>query len=211
MKLLIFVIVIFAVVAAITGGKKGNRRRKRSRSFKEPASYGWTRESEPVSGRLNDFLATGNERADEAQSPYRDKFRLLNNTEMALYLRLVEAVPAMLIFSQVSMSQIFHIRGFTQLNEVGKKSVDFLICRRSDSSIVAALEFNGPTHMGEKQKLSDEKKRAALEEAGIPLLVITEVPLPNVTTLRRMLAPHIIERKKYETERDKRLKRRPSA
>ena len=42
---------------------------------------------------------------------YRDKFRLLNNTELALYRRLTEAVPAMLVFSQVSMSQLFHIKG----------------------------------------------------------------------------------------------------
>lgn len=97
-----------------------------------------------------------------------------------------------------------------QIGEVGRKSIDFLICRADDTSIVAAIELNGPMHEKEKQKVSDAKKQAALEEAGIPLIVIKPDEVPEVTELRKLLAPHIVERRKYEAERDKRLQRNPS-
>lgn len=143
------------------------------------------------------------------RAQYMDKFRLLNKSEQELLQRLEEAMPAMRVFSQVSMSQLFHIGyrkdAFRQLGEIGRKSVDFLVCRRTDTSIVVAIELNGPTHEQEKQRISDEKKRAALEEAGIPLLVFYPDNLPDVATLRAAIAPFIIQRKQYEAERDERL------
>lgn len=143
---------------------------------------------------------------------YRDKFQLLNKTELALYRKLTEAVPAMLVFSQVSMSQLFHINsfrkdGFLQIATIGRKSVDFLICRQ-DTSIVLAVEFNGPTHEKAAQKGRDEKKKAALEEAGIPLIVFTPENLPaDVQALRRVLAPYVVERKNNEAARNERIRK----
>ncbi len=145
------------------------------------------------------------------RAQYMDKFRLLNKSEQELLQRLEEALPALRVFSQVSMSQLFHIGyrkdAFRQLGEIGRKSVDFLVCRRTDTSIVVAIELNGPTHEQEKQRISDEKKRAALEEAGIPLLVFYPNDLPDVATLRAAIAPFIVQRKQYEAERDERLGR----
>lgn len=140
---------------------------------------------------------------------YKDKFTLMNKSEHLLFTRLVEAAPAMLVFSQVSMSQLFHINskrgnGFLQVAEIGRKSIDFLICR-SDTSIVLAIELNGPTHEREAQKARDEKKRIALEEAGIPLIVLDPACIPEVIELRRKIAPMILERKQAETERNERV------
>lgn len=146
------------------------------------------------------------------RAQYRDKFFLLNKSEMRLYQCLQEAAPALLIFSQVSMSQLFHINrfqkgGLKSLGEIGRKSVDFLLCRADDSSILLAIELNGPTHEEAEQKAGDEKKRIALQEAGIPLVVLYPSDLPDVAGMRRILAPHIIERKKYEAVRNERLQR----
>lgn len=143
---------------------------------------------------------------------YRDKFQLLNKTELALYRKLTEAVPAMLVFSQVSMSQVFHINsfrkdGFLQVATIGRKSIDFLICRQ-DTSIVLAIELNGPTHERAAQRERDEKKRAALEEAGIPLIVFTPDDIPaDVQELRRTLAPYVVERKNNEAARNERIRK----
>lgn len=145
---------------------------------------------------------------------YMDKFNLLNKTELELFNRIQEATPALLVFSQVSMSQVFffHPRArdtFSKLGEVGRKSIDFLLCRRDDTSIVAAIELNGPTHERPAQQVSDVKKRAALEEAGIPLMIYTPDQLPDVDTIRRTIAPLIVERLKYEAEKRERMHKKP--
>ncbi len=149
--------------------------------------------------------------AEERERPkYRDKFQLLNKTEQELYKRLVEATPALVVLAQVSMSQLFHLNrrdGYLQLGEIGRKSIDFLLCRQ-DFSIVAAIELNGPTHETEKQKRADETKRRTLEDAGIPLAVFFPNDLPDVTTIRRTIAPYIVERRQYEEERDARYRRK---
>lgn len=141
---------------------------------------------------------------------YMDKFQLMNKSEQLLFARLKEAAPALLVFAQVSMSQLFHItnqkrNSFMQLGEIGRKSVDFLLCRE-DTSILIAIELNGPTHEREDQRKRDEKKQAALEEAGIPLAIFTPSEIPNVPELRKILAPHIVERRNNEAERNERVK-----
>lgn len=142
---------------------------------------------------------------------YIDKFELMNRTERELFRRLQEAAPALLIFAQVSMSQLFWItrkrkNSFLQVNEIGRKSVDFLLCDPDDTSIVMAVELNGPTHEKEHQRQRDEVKQRALEEAGIPLAVFTPDNIPDVKQLRHILAPHIVKRTRYEAEKRERLK-----
>lgn len=154
------------------------------------------------------------EATEEREKPkYLDKFHLLNKYEQTLYFRLVEAMPALIVLSQVSLSQVFHIKGkggYLQVNEIGKKSLDFLICRQ-DFSIVVAIELNGPTHEKEVQKKRDEKKRMALEEAGIPLMVYYPDELPEVAEIRRTIAPLIVERREYESEKQERIAQKTEA
>jgi hypothetical protein len=149
------------------------------------------------------------------KSKYLDKFQLLNKSEFELYQRIQEAAPKLICFCQVSMSQVFFFfpgrkDTFTKLGEIGRKSIDFLLCRQDDTSIVAAIELNGPRHGEADQKISDEKKKAALEEAGIPLLVFTPNPLPDVKTIRDALAPMMVERRKYEAEKKERIQKKES-
>ncbi|HZX32357.1 MAG TPA: DUF2726 domain-containing protein [Rhodocyclaceae bacterium] len=152
------------------------------------------------------------EKPKSQRAQYRDKFRLMNKSEHQLYCTLVEALPNMIVLSQVSMSQVFHIDrfkkgSFQQLGEIGRKSIDFLICRKNDTSIVTAIELNGPTHEKADQKISDEKKRTALAEAGIPLAIFYPNELPDVEAIRKIMARHIVERRKYEAARNQKLHR----
>lgn len=135
---------------------------------------------------------------------YKDKPQLLNKSEQKLFSQLREAAPKLLILSQVSMSQLFDItgeKGFLQVGEIGRKSVDFLICRE-DTSIMLAIELNGPMHEKASQKIGDEKKRIALEEAGIPLIIIKPNAIPDVISLRKILAQHIVARTKHEATKN---------
>jgi len=134
------------------------------------------------------------------QDKFQDKFSLLNKGEQTLYNMLCKAAPDYIVFSQVSMSQIFNIPEYkkAQIAIIGKKSVDFLLCRKDDTSIVLAIELNGPMHDSNEQKSSDETKQAALTEAGIPLVIIELGNIPNQKELGKLLASNVVDRKKNE-------------
>lgn len=148
---------------------------------------------------------------ENKRSQYKDKSHLLNKCEQELYSRLREAAPKLHIHTQVSMSQLFNItgkNGFLQVGEIGRKSVDFLLCKE-DSSIMLAIELNGPTHEKASQKIGDEKKQIALKEAGIPLIIIKPEAIPDVDSLRKILAPHIVTRTKHEAAKDRKTQPQP--
>lgn len=203
---LIYLAIAVVIGIAISLEKKP-KKRKEARARPKAPEKPWER-----LGFKRTFTEPPPEPQKKFTSPYRDKFELLNAVELTLYERLVEATPALIVFSQVSMSQILFINERTRgrwpkLKEIGWKSVDFLIVRREDTSIVAAIELNGRHHENAVQIAKDKVKRNALEQAGIPLIVIEARNIPDVTNLRKLLAPHIVARRNYESERDARLHR----
>ena len=78
-----------------------------------------------------------------------------------------------------------------KLNAVARKSVDFLVCRRADFFIIAAVELNGPMHHLARQKKADSVKAHALQSAGIPLLIYTPDKLPSVFEIKQDFAPFL--------------------
>lgn len=194
-KVLIGLLVFAAFLALITPAKSRRRRK--------PG---------PEYDRRNQALKERDEKGYGREKPrYRDKFNLLNKAEQELFQRLTSAMDGMHVFTQVSMSQLFHISGSTrdkyvQIGEVGRKSVDFLICRR-DFSIVLAVELNGPMHGYEDRKKSDETKARTLEDAGIPLAIFYPDKLPTTEQLAEELKPLIKKREEYEKTRDWRYSR----
>lgn len=135
---------------------------------------------------------------EKKRDKYLSKFQLLNKTEQNLYKQLCTAAPKLIVFSQVSMSQIFHEPNKKQLFAIEKKSIDFLLCRKSDTSMLLAIELNGPHHNKETQQIGDEIKKAALNEAGIQLLTLNLNNLPTPKELGKLLAQEIDKRKKSE-------------
>lgn len=136
-----------------------------------------------------------------------DKFNLLNNIELTLYHQLKEAAPRYHVFTQVSLSQLFYIKSqhaFNVLGHVDRKSVDFVLCR-PDTSIVMAVELNGPFHQNPEQIASDEVKRQSLKQAGIPLLVLYPKNLLTIKELRAVIASHIVLRMTYELAKRQRI------
>lgn len=138
---------------------------------------------------------------------FSDKFHLLNKPELDLYNMLCAAAPNYIVFAQVSMSQIFHNLDEEKLFAIGKKSIDFMLCRKDDTSMVLAIELNGIHHQNEAQKTSDEIKKTALESAGIPLLPIDAKNIPAPKELSRLLAENVIDRKKNEVAKQERIDR----
>lgn len=119
--------------------------------------------------------------------PKFTKRALMTRPEQVLFHRLVEALPGCIVFAQVQLLQMIRVgKGGNRqawFNKISRKSVDFVICRM-DSSIIAAIEFDDPSHDEEKRKATDADKNAALEAAGIPLIRWKYRDMPSVDEIR---------------------------
>jgi hypothetical protein len=137
------------------------------------------------------------------EAPRRAAYRLLNDSEQALYHRLREAMPNMIIFSQVGVAQLALLRGRKEarrLTAMAGRGVDFIICG-ADFSIIAAIEIAWPTADADSA-LAEDEKREALQSLGIPLIVFRPNKLPDADSLSREIADAIIRRKRLEAERE---------
>ncbi|MBS1161474.1 MAG: hypothetical protein H6R15_3893 [Proteobacteria bacterium] len=129
------------------------------------------------------------------------QYRLLNDAEQELYLRLLEAMPNMRIFAQVGVAQLAQLRGrldVQRLRGMASRGVDFVVCG-SDFAIVAAIELAWPTPGGETT--AEDEKQAALASLGIPLIIFRPNHLPNADVISREIADAIVRRNRLENER----------
>ena len=136
------------------------------------------------------------------ETPKRQKFRLLNDSEQELYHRLCEAMPSMTIFAQVGVAQLALLRGRPEAQRLSNmlgRGVDFVICSE-DFSIVAAIELSWPAL--EANGISpEEEKRQSLQSLGIPLIVFRPNDLPDADAISHAIAGAIIRRNRFEAER----------
>jgi len=129
------------------------------------------------------------------------QYRLLNDAEQELYMRLLEAMPNMRIFAQVGVAQLAQLRGridAQRLRGMASRGVDFVVCG-SDFGIVAAIELAWPTPGGETT--AEDEKQAALESLGIPLIIFRPNQLPDADAISREIADAIVRRNRLEKER----------
>jgi len=129
------------------------------------------------------------------------QYRLLNDAEQELYIRLLEAMPSMRIFAQVGVAQLAQLRGRVdaqRLRGMSGRGVDFVVCG-ADFGIVAAIELAWPTPAGESD--GELEKQAALESLGIPLIIFRPNQLPDADAISREIADAIIRRNRFEKER----------
>lgn len=136
------------------------------------------------------------------ETPRRQKYRLLNDSEQELYFRLCEAMPSMTVFAQVGFAQLALLRGRSEaqrLSSMRGRGVDFVVCS-DDFSIVAAIELSWP--MNEVDGISpEEEKRQSLQSLGIPLIVFRPNNLPDADAISHEIAGAIIRRNRLEAER----------
>ena len=169
----------------------------------------------PVDERVRSHQPIGNHRAGRQQQldldpqtrffepPKRKQYRLLNESEQALFHGLCEAMPSMQIFVQVGVAQLALARGRQEaqrLSRMSGRGVDFVVCD-ADFSIVAAIELAWPTN-GQAADSAEEEKRLALQSLGIPLIVFRPNKLPDAETISLEIADAIIRRNRLEAERN---------
>lgn len=135
---------------------------------------------------------------------------MLSRSEEKLFRQLQMVAPAMQVRCLVKLAQALylapmHHHTWAKLAAIGKKEIDYLLCRKSDSSIVMAVEVHRPTRDPEAQKIKNEMVRAALADTGIPVMFMALDDLPDVKALRRMIAPLILDRLRHEAQEPSRL------
>jgi len=112
----------------------------------------------------------------------------LHVVEQELYWKLRLSIPSYSVLPQVALSQIVtpvpHIK--QAWNPIAQKVVDFLVLRR-DFMPLCVIELDGRHHLEQRQRAKDEKRDAALNAAGIPVIRWTMRTIPSSEEILAMV------------------------
>lgn len=97
----------------------------------------------------------------------------LTKHEQAMFFRLQEALPNLVVLSQVSFGALLKARARATRNTFDRKRADFVICDRS-LKVVAVIELDDSSHEGREKE--DADRDALLTQAGYRVLRYKGVP-----------------------------------
>lgn len=118
---------------------------------------------------------------------------IMTPTEVIFFDRLQQAVPELLIFSQVQLSRIIMANDDEDtdqnfwFNRICRMSVDYVLVHDDKRTVLVAIELDDWTHNTRRRQQQDEKKDKALTSAGIPILRFHGEAMPDVVNLRRQI------------------------
>lgn len=108
------------------------------------------------------------------RSRYRSTHKLCTKTEQNFLNQLLNQLPldkvyvsAKVRLADLAMPQ--NAKDIAAFNKVAKKHVDFVICDRRNSSILACIELDDSSHFTASARKRDYEKNRALSDANIPL------------------------------------------
>lgn len=76
-------------------------------------------------------------------------------------------------------------------NRIAKKHFDFVVCSKSDVSVLCAIELNDSSHNSKKRQQRDNFLENACTAAAFPLVQITAKKSYNVNDIQTILKPYI--------------------
>ncbi len=124
---------------------------------------------------------------DMAVWPYVPR-ELMTEPERVLYVRLRQALPEYLIFSQVQLCRLIDVDPEADkqawFNRINRMSVDFVICAPDGATILAAIELDDSSHERNDRIKADAKKDKALVSAGIRIIRWPVRGMPNSQQIR---------------------------
>jgi very-short-patch-repair endonuclease len=109
--------------------------------------------------------------------------RVLTKHEQAMFWRLTETFPELVVLAQVAFSALITTRARQDRNRFDKKVADFVLCDRS-LAVIAVIELDDASHNG--RETADAKRAALLEQAGYRVLRFPRIP--DTAQLRTALA-----------------------
>jgi hypothetical protein len=99
---------------------------------------------------------------------------LMTVPERELFVRLRQALPEYLIFSQVQLCRMIEVDPNEDkqawFNRINRMSVDFVVCAPDGAKILAAIELDDSSHERADRLKADVKKDKALKSAGIRMI-----------------------------------------
>lgn len=110
----------------------------------------------------------------------------LSEREQQFYFRLLESLPELCIFPQVSMSAIVGCKQQAGRNAFNRKYLDYVICQK-DMTVVAAIELDDSTHSRADSIIRDKAKDRALIGVGIRIVRFEAAQLPEKAAIRLAL------------------------
>lgn len=132
------------------------------------------------------------ERKEKAQYRYFRRRYLMTRAEHECYDTLVRGLgDKYYIFAQVHLPEIVSEKVGGQKwraarAHIDRKSVDFVLCDKGDISPVLAIELDDWSHNREDRQERDREVERILEEAGMPLLRITDLEDLAARVLRKL-------------------------
>ncbi len=97
----------------------------------------------------------------------------LTEREQSMFFRLREALPEMVVLSQVSFSALLSAKERETRNTFNRKYADFVICERS-FKVVAVVELDDASHRGNEE--NDSNRDLLLTKAGYRVVRYKQVP-----------------------------------
>lgn len=122
-----------------------------------------------------------------AEAPF-DAAPLMDDTEKVMHQRLVSVLPECLVFAKVQLPGLVSVRpghdAFAWYDKVSRLNVDFVVCLKDSSVVVAAVDLQTDEDLSRKAMRNFERKEQALNAAGITLLSWSALNLPDESEIR---------------------------
>jgi len=79
-------------------------------------------------------------------------------------------------------------------NKISSKHFDFILCDKTDLSILCVIELDDKSHNSKTRKNRDAFLKSACDSAGLPLVQIPAKSAYNVNEIRQILLTHLSNR-----------------
>lgn len=128
------------------------------------------------------ILTSGKKNRGVKEKPARK--RLLTEREEAMYNRLTQSLPDLIVLTQVSFGALLTAKAYAARNTFDRKIADFVVCDKS-FQVLAIIELDDRSHRAKKE--ADADRDALL--AAAKYRVIRYPNIPDVDTVRKAFAP----------------------
>lgn len=113
-----------------------------------------------------------------SRSSYRSTNFLCTKAEHNFLSQLLKKLPQELVYvsAKVRLADLalpINSKDIGSFNKVARKHVDFVICSKEDSRILACIELDDSSHASRSAQKRDGEKNKALSDAGIPFFRVT--------------------------------------
>lgn len=139
----------------------------------------WSRIKEFLKKIFSIFLSPeSNSSAPAYNSPYKRKYRVMNQSEQALYINLQKSIgDKFIVLSKVRLEDFVEVEfgklpdnvRFGFRNKIKSRHIDFLVCDMASTRPLLAVELDGSSHNNYDRMKRDNFVNSVYKEIGLPV------------------------------------------